>query len=87
MQISDAGVGLSNIRKSSTWTRLVQMDVGPVRMLKKGAKSILGNRNNLAMVVDGEAEADSNNGKKRKVCEDLTTTEAAGVLQHAYREQ
>ena len=30
MQISDAGVGLSNIRKSSTWTRLVRMDIGPM---------------------------------------------------------
>ena len=51
-------------------------------MLKEGAKSILGKRNNLAMVVDGEAEVDSNNGKNGKVCEDLTMTEATGVLQH-----
>ena len=41
-------------------------------MLKEGAKSILGKRNNLAMVVDREAEVDNNNGKKGKVCEDLT---------------
>ena len=51
-------------------------------MLKEGAKSILGKRNNLAMVVDGEAKVDSNNGKNGKVCEDLTMTEATGVLQH-----
>ena len=30
MQISDASVRLSNIRKSSTWTRLVRMDIGPM---------------------------------------------------------
>ena len=87
MQISDAGVGLSNIRKSSTWTRLVRMEFGLVGVLKEGAKSILGKRNNPAMVVDREAEADSDNGKKGKVCEDLTMTEVAGVLQQPYREQ
>ena len=66
VQISDAGVGLNNIRKPSTWTRLVRMDVGPVGVLKEGAKSILGKRNNLAMVVDGEAEVDKNIEKKRE---------------------
>ena len=56
-------------------------------MLKEGAKSILGKRNNLDMVVDREAKVDNNNGKKGKVCEDLTMTEAAAVLQHPCREQ
>ena len=56
-------------------------------MLKEGAKSILGKRNNLAMVVDGEVEIDKNLGKKGKVCEDLSTTEAAGLLQHPCQEQ
>ena len=42
------------------------MDVGPVGVLKEGAKSILGKRNNLAMVVDGEAEVDKNIEKKRE---------------------
>ena len=51
-------------------------------VLKEGAKYILGKRNNLAMVADGEVEADKNIGKKGKVCEDLTMTEVAGVLQH-----
>ena len=30
MQISDVGVGLSNIKKSSTRTRLVRMDIRPM---------------------------------------------------------
>ena len=81
-QISDASVGPSHILKPFTWTRLVRMDVRHVGMLKEGVKSILGKRNNLDMVVDREAEVDNNNGKKRKVCEDLTMTEAAAVLQH-----
>ena len=55
--------------------------------LKEAAKSILGKRNNLDMVVDREAKVDNNNGKKGKVCEDLTMTEAAAVLQHPCREQ
>ena len=87
VQISNARVGLNNIRKPSTWTRLVRMDVGPVGVLKEGAKYILGKRSNLAMVADGEAEADKNIGKKGKVCEDLTMTEVVGVLQHPCREQ
>lgn len=87
VQINDAGVGLNNIRKPSIWTRLVRMNVGLVGMLKEGDKSILGKRNNLAMVDDGEVEVDKNIKKKGKVCEDLTMTEAAGVLQHHCREQ
>ena len=78
---------MNNIRKPFTWTRLVQMDVRPVGVLKEGAKYILGKRSNLAMVADGEAEADKNIGKKGKVCEDLTMTEVVGVLQHPCREQ
>ena len=42
------------------------MDVGPVGRLKEGAKSILGKRNKLAVLVDREAEEDNNNGKKRE---------------------
>ena len=85
-QISDASVGLSHILKPFTWTRLVRMDVGHVGMLKKGVKSILGKRNNLDMVVDKEVEVDNNNVKKGKVCEDLSMTEVAAVLQHPCRE-
>ena len=55
--------------------------------LKEAAKSILGKRNKLAVLVDREAEEDNNNGKKGKVYEDLTMTEAAGVLQHPCRDQ
>ena len=51
-------------------------------MLKEGAKSILGKRQKLAVLDDGEAEEDSNNGKKVKVGEDFTMNEAEGVLQH-----
>ena len=51
-------------------------------MLKGGAKSILGKRHKLAVLANGEAEEDSNNGKKVKVGEDFTMNEAAGVLQH-----
>ena len=56
-------------------------------VLKEGAKYILGKRYNLAMVADGEAEADKIIGKKGKVCEDLTMIEVVGVLQHPCREQ
>ena len=56
-------------------------------MLKGGAKSILGKRHKLVVLANGEAEEDSNNGKKVKVGEDLTVNEAAGVLQHPCREQ
>ena len=55
--------------------------------LKEGAKSILGKRNKLVVLVDREPEEDNNNGKKGKVYEDLTMTEAAGVLQHPCRDQ
>nr|POF08814.1 hypothetical protein CFP56_46577 [Quercus suber] len=41
VQLSNVGVGLNNTRKPSTWTRLVRMEVGPVGVLKEGAKSIL----------------------------------------------
>ena len=87
MQISNAMVGLNNTRNPFTWTRLVRMEVGPVGVLKEGAKSILGKRNNLTMAIDGEVEVDKNLGKKGKVCEDITMTEAAGVLQHPCQEQ
>ena len=87
IQISIVGVGSNKIRKPSTWTRLVRMEFGLVGVLKEGAKSILGKRNNLTMGVNGEAEADKNIGKKGKVCEDLIMTEAVGVLQHPCREQ
>ena len=33
------GVGLCNIKKPFTWTRLARMDVGLVGRLKEGAKS------------------------------------------------
>lgn len=62
MQINDDGVGLSNIKKPSTWTRLVKMDVGPMGTIKEGAKSILGKRNKLAMFAEGEVEDDNTNG-------------------------
>jgi len=80
VQISNARVGLNNTRKLFTWTRLVRMEVGPVGVLKEGAKSILGKRNNLTMGVDGEVEADKNLGKKGKVCEDLSMTKVVGML-------
>ena len=82
VQSIDDDVGLTNIKKPSTWTRLVRMDVGPVGMLKEGVESILGKRHKLAVLADGEAENDSNNGKKVKVGEDLTMNEVAGVLQN-----
>ena len=82
-----ARVGINNTRKLSTWTRLVRMEVGLVGILKEGAKSILGKRNNLTMGVDGEVETNKNLGKKGKVCEDLSTTEVARVLQHRCQEQ
>ena len=56
-------------------------------MLKEGAKSILGKSQKLAVLDDGEAEEDSNNGKKVKVGEDFTMNEAARVLQHPCWEQ
>ena len=87
VQINNAGVGLNKTRKLSTWTGLVRMEVGLVGVLKEGAQSILGKRNNLTMGVDGEVETDKNLGKKGKVYEDLSTTEAAGVLQHPFQEQ
>ena len=87
VQINNAGVGLNNTRKISTWTRLVRMEVGLVGVLKEGAKIILGKRNNLTMGVDGEVDTDKNLGKKGKVCEDLSMIEAAGVLQHPCQEQ
>ena len=87
VQSMDEGVGLSNIKKPSTWARLVWMDVGPVGMLKEGGKSILGKRQKLVVLDDGEAKEDSNNGKKVKVGEDFTMNEAAGVLRHSCREQ
>ena len=55
-------------------------------MLKEGAKSILGKRQKLAVLDDGEVEEDSNNGKKVKVGEDFTMNEAAGVLRHSCQE-
>ena len=82
VQIIEDGVGLSNIKRPSTWTRLAWMDVGLVGILKEGAKSILGKRHKLVVLADGEVEDDSNNGKKGKVGEDLTMNEAVGVLQH-----
>ena len=39
MQSMAEGVGLCNIKKPSTWTRLARMDVGLVGRLKEGAKS------------------------------------------------
>ena len=39
MQSMVEGVGLCNIKKPSTWTRLARMDVGLVGRLKEGAKS------------------------------------------------
>ena len=81
------GVGLCNIKKPSTWTRLTQMDVRPVGLLKEGAKSFLGKRQKVAVLDDREAEKDSKNGKKLKVGEDFTMNEAAGVVQHPCREQ
>ena len=63
------------------------MDVGPVGMLKEGAKSILGKRQKLVVLDNGEAEEESNNGKNVKVGEDFTMNEVAGVLQHSCREQ
>ena len=86
-QSMDEGVGLSNIKKPSTWTRLVRMDVGLVGMLKEGAKSILGKRQKLVVLDNGEAEEESNNGKNVKVGEDFTMNEVVGVLQHSCREQ
>ena len=44
MQISNVRVGLNNTRKPSTWTKLVQMEVGHVGVLKEGAKSIFGKK-------------------------------------------
>ena len=81
VQLCNYGVRPNNSRNPSTWIRLVWLEVGPVGVLKEGAKSILRKRNNLTMGVDGEVEADKNLGKKRKVCEDLTMTEVVGVLQ------
>ncbi|KAK7846682.1 hypothetical protein CFP56_007571 [Quercus suber] len=56
VQVSNVVVGLNNTRKLSTWTGLVRMEVGPVGIIKEGAKSILGKRNNLIMEFDGEVE-------------------------------
>ena len=74
--------GLSELKKQPTWTRLVRMDVRPMEIIKEGARSILGKRNMLAMVADGEAEDTMSTGKRGKIGEDLHMLEAAGVLNH-----
>ena len=56
-------------------------------IIKEGAKSILGKRNMLAVNAVEEAKNKGSEGKRRKVCEDSNTNEAAGVLQHPCREQ
>ena len=84
---NEEGAGLSNIKKQATWTRLVRMDVGPVGIIREGAKSILGKRNMLAVLANGEAEGKNSKGKRGKACEDSNMNEAAGVLKHPCREQ
>ena len=63
------------------------MDVGPVGIIKERAKSILGKRNMLAVLANGEAEGKNSKGKGGKACEDSNMNEAAGVLKHPCREQ
>ena len=58
------------------------MDVRPMEIIKEGARSILGKRNMLAMVADGEAEDTMSTGKRGKIGEDLHMLEVAGVLNH-----
>ena len=56
-------------------------------VLKEGAKSILGKRNNLTMGVDGGGRGRQESREKGKVCEDLSMIEVAGVLQRPCSEQ
>ena len=58
------------------------MDVGPVEIIKEGARSILGKRNMLAMFANGEVKNTMNTSKRGKIGEDLHMIEVVEVLNH-----
>ena len=58
------------------------MDVGPVEIIKEGARSILGKGNMLAMFANGEVKNTMNTSKRGKIGEDLHMIEAVEVLNH-----
>ena len=58
------------------------MDVGPVKIIKEGARSILGKSNMLAMFADGEVENTMSTSKRGKIGEDLHMIEVVEVLNH-----
>ena len=82
MYCTEEGAGLSSNKKKNTWTRLVRMNVGPIGILKEGAKSILGKRNMLEVFSIGEIEDDKCKGKMGKVSDESIMNEVAGVLNH-----
>ena len=84
---TEDGAGLNSNKKKNTWTRLARMEVGPVEMLKEGAKSILGKRNMLEVFSFRDTKDDKCKGKRGKVNNELNMNEAAGVLYHPCREQ
>ena len=63
------------------------MDFGPVDLFKEGAKTILGKRGSQGMQLDMHDKSDEHAEKKAKGWDDSKIVEAAGVLQHPYREQ
>ena len=84
---TEEGARLSSNKKKNTWTRLARMDVGPVEILKEGAKSILGKRNMFEVFSIGETEDEKCKGKRGKVNDELNMNEVAGELNHPCREQ
>ena len=82
MYCTEEGAGLSSNKKKNTWTRLVRINVGPIGILKEGAKSILGKRNMLEVFSIGEIEDDKCKGKMGKVSDESIMNEVAGVLNH-----
>ena len=87
MDCTEDGVGMNSNKKKNTWTRLARMDVGPVGMLKEGAKSILGKINMLEVFSFRDTGDEKCKGKMGKVSDELNMNEVARVLSHCCREQ
>jgi len=83
----DVGNGPHSPKTKPTWTRLRRMDIGPVELIKEGAKSVLGKRSSCREEPNQEGNEQIEVVKRGRSNVELNSKESVGVSMHPYRSQ
>ena len=83
----DVGNGPHSPKTKATWTRLRRMDIGPVELIKEGAKSVLGKRSTHREEPSQNGDEQIEVVKRGRSNVDFNSKESAGVPMRPCRSQ